>query len=165
MIAVEREVCGGSQPGFSYHQPGFSYHQPTSPHPVRRSLPHADAHIFSLKCYDSAPSRAETCRALCAPLGQSAPDGGSSQGTDANASAILVAPSAILVAPSAILVAPSAILVAPSAILVAPSAILVAPSAILVAPSILAADFAHLGAAVAEAEAAGTDWEHLDVCV
>ncbi|GLI64537.1 hypothetical protein VaNZ11_007831 [Volvox africanus] len=35
--------------------------------------------------------------------------------------------------------------------------------AILVAPSILAADFAHLGSAVSEAEAAGADWVHVDV--
>ncbi|HKJ92238.1 MAG TPA: hypothetical protein VJ957_03670, partial [Longimicrobiales bacterium] len=31
------------------------------------------------------------------------------------------------------------------------------------APSILSADFAHLGDAVAEAQAAGADWIHVDV--
>ena len=37
------------------------------------------------------------------------------------------------------------------------------PNDILIAPSILAADFAALGAAVAEVDAAGADWLHLDV--
>jgi len=32
-----------------------------------------------------------------------------------------------------------------------------------IAPSILSADFAHLGAQVAEAEAGGADWVHVDV--
>ena len=38
-----------------------------------------------------------------------------------------------------------------------------APRSILVAASILSADFARLGAQVAEAEAAGADWIHVDV--
>jgi ribulose-phosphate 3-epimerase len=37
------------------------------------------------------------------------------------------------------------------------------PMAILIAPSILAADFAKLGDDVADADAAGADWIHLDV--
>lgn len=37
------------------------------------------------------------------------------------------------------------------------------PSRALIAPSLLSADFAHLAAEVADVEAAGADWLHLDV--
>ena len=37
------------------------------------------------------------------------------------------------------------------------------PTGLVIAPSILAADYARLGAEVAEAEAAGADWFQIDV--